>query len=508
VLAPWTSGSSLPQEIVPGAGGGLRGAPPVEGTPPVSASAGPGVTGIMPNGVSVPSDFPHINITTNNNPDSGYIFIDNRGGNGKPYNVIFDNSGSPIWYQRMPGERRDMKVQANGMLTMLTSNGFVGLNNHYEETTSYPPANGYTTNDHELQVMADGTYLLIGDHSETVDLSRYMVGGSTSAGVNGNCIQQFTPQGELIFQWRAWDHLDVAGQQFVVNTNDPGDFPHMNAVAVDSDGHFLLSSRNTSEITKINSDTGEIIWRLGGTHNQFTFLNDPLDGPRNQHAIRPLGNNRYTLFDNGDGHSPQVSRAVEYELNPSALTATIVWQYPAIPTTSLYSFYMGNAQRLPNGNTLICEGIKGNLFEVTTAGQTVWQYVCPVTTTILTQGESIPVDPARTDQFMNAVFRVTRYATNYAGLLGRDLTAQGTIELSVDQTLRVVSSQATAAGLQFSWSSLPSRNYAVLYKATLPAATWTGISTNRSIGTLTTFSNTNSARLSQPAGFYRVMLLP
>ena len=364
VLAPWTSGSSLPQEIVPDAGGGLRGAPPVEGTPPVSASAGPGVTGIMPNGVSVPSDFPHINITTNNNPDSGYIFIDNRGGNGKPYNVIFDNSGSPIWYQRMPGERRDMKVQANGMLTMLTSNGFVGLNNHYEETTSYPPANGYTTNDHELQVLADGTYLLIGDHSETVDLSRYMVGGSTSAGVNGNCIQQFTPQGELIFQWRAWDHLDVAGQQFVVNTNDPGDFPHMNAVAVDSDGHFLLSSRNTSEITKINSDTGEIIWRLGGTHNQFTFLNDPLDGPRNQHAIRPLGNNRYTLFDNGDGHSPQVSRAVEYELNPSALTATIVWQYPAIPTTSLYSFYMGNAQRLPNGNTLINWAV-GNLPKLT-----------------------------------------------------------------------------------------------------------------------------------------------
>ena len=46
---------------------------------------------------------------------------------------------------------------------------------------------------------------------------------------------------------------------------------------------------------------------------------------------------------------------------------------------------------------------------------------------------AIPVDPARTDQFMNVVFRVERYATNYAGLLGRDLTPQGTIELPVDQ---------------------------------------------------------------------------
>ncbi len=81
--------------------------------------ASPGKTGLMPNGVSVPSNFPHISITTNNNPCPDPIFIDNRGGSGNPYNVIFDNTGSPIWYQRMPDERRDMKVQPNGMLTML-----------------------------------------------------------------------------------------------------------------------------------------------------------------------------------------------------------------------------------------------------------------------------------------------------------------------------------------------------------------------------------------------------
>ncbi len=100
---------------------------------------------------------------------------------------------------------------------------------------------------------------------------------------------------------------------------------------MDTDGHILLSSRNTSEVTKINADTGEIIWRLGGTHNQFTYVNDPLNGPRNQHAIRPLGNNRYTLFDNGNGHSPQVSRAVEYELNPTTMTATRRLAIPGNP---------------------------------------------------------------------------------------------------------------------------------------------------------------------------------
>jgi len=348
VLSPWLiTGSASPQ-------GPVMAPAPLPGNSPAS----PGKAGIMPNGVSVPSNFPHISITTNSNPDPDPIFIDNRGGGGgiPCYNVIFDNSGSPIWYQRMPDERRDMKVQPNGVLTLLArDNGqyFYGMNTHYEKIAEYRTTNGYSVDEHELQMLADGTYFLIGLNSQTVDLSRYVSGAGTSVGITEDCFQQFTPAGELIFQWRAWDHLDVASQNYVVTPTNPGDFTHMNAISVDSDGNILLSSRNTSEVTKINADTGEIIWRLGGTHNQFTFPNDPLNGPRNQHAVRALGNNHYTLFDNGNGHSPQESRGVEYVVNPTAMTATIVWQYPAAPTTSMFSYYMGDVQRLPNGNTLI-----------------------------------------------------------------------------------------------------------------------------------------------------------
>ncbi|MHC4657344.1 MAG: aryl-sulfate sulfotransferase, partial [Planctomycetota bacterium] len=104
-------------------------------------------------------------------------------------------------------------------------------------------------------------------------------------------------------------------------------------------------------VTKINSDTGEIIWRLSGAHSDFTFVNDPLNGFRNQHAIRSTGNGRYLLFDNGNLHSPSVSRAVEYELDLDAMTATVVWEFREMP--DVYSHYMANTQRLPNGNTLI-----------------------------------------------------------------------------------------------------------------------------------------------------------
>ena len=125
-------------------------------------------------------------------------------------------------------------------------------------------------------------------------MSRYVAGGNPAASVWDYAIQQFTPADELIFQWRAWDHMDMLSQQqFIDLTAAALDFPHMNSIDVDDDGHILLSSRNNSECTKINRDTGEVIWRLGGTHSTLTFVNDPLNGPRNQHSFRALGRGHY-----------------------------------------------------------------------------------------------------------------------------------------------------------------------------------------------------------------------
>jgi hypothetical protein len=313
---------------------------------------------IMDNGISVPSDFPHIKITINSNPDTDYIFIDNRGGGGKPYNVIFNNSGAPIWYSRETDERRDFKVQPNGWATMMIRDGYGGsgwgyiaLDTNYEYVKTFRATNGYSTDEHELKVLPDGGYFLIGINSTTVDMSKYVTSGKKNATVSESCIEEFTAKDELIFQWRAWDHFDIRDVELDDLTGTSIRFPHMNAIDLDDDGNIILSSRHLSEVTKINRQTGEIIWRLGGAHNQFNFINDPLEGFKNQHAARALGNGHYTLFDNGDLHNPSVSRAVEYELDTTNMTATLVWEFRDKPDK--YSFYMGNVQRLPNGNTLI-----------------------------------------------------------------------------------------------------------------------------------------------------------
>ena len=107
---------------------------------------------------------------------------------------------------------------------------------------------------------------------------------------------------------------------------------------------------------------------------------------------------------------------------------SLYWTYQASPPTNYYSSEISGAQRLPNGNTLICGGIFGRLFEVTPAGLTVWLYLNPETTAPLSQGTPIPVDAHMSGQWYNEVFKVHRYPTDYTGLSGKDLTPRGTVE--------------------------------------------------------------------------------
>ena len=132
------------------------------------------------------------------------------------------------------------------------------------------------------------------------------------------------------------------------------DFLHCNAIDIDEDGHFLISNRTISEITKIHRTTGEIIWRFGGAQSDFTFSNDyPFS---QQHCIKSLGNNKYLLYDNGNQSDTYTggikrSRGVEYELNLTNYTATKTWDY--VHPDSLFTPSIGSIQRLDNGNTLI-----------------------------------------------------------------------------------------------------------------------------------------------------------
>jgi len=114
----------------------------------------------------------------------------------------------------------------------------------------------------------------------------------------------------------------------------------------------------------INRQTGAIYWKLGAP---------PLAG---QHAPYLLANGHILLFDNGPHRLDQSfphSRVLE--IDPA--TNAIVWKFQEARLADFFSPRLSNAQRLPNGNTLINEGWFGRFFEVTSEGNIVWEYVNP-----------------------------------------------------------------------------------------------------------------------------------
>ncbi|MHC4694268.1 MAG: aryl-sulfate sulfotransferase, partial [Planctomycetota bacterium] len=225
---------------------------------------------ILPNGVSVPGDFPAITITAQDpaGVGEGYIFIDYSG--SPRYTMIMENSGAPVWYERGTAHR-DFKVQRNGIITWTN---FQGFDQNFNYLRSFGAVNGYNTDNHELKVLENGHYLLFGVRGQSVDMTRFVSrpSGNEYANVNETCLQEFTAEGDLILQWRAWDNHDIRLVQYWSYDDDPRTagsirFTHMNSVDVDNDGHLVVSNKRVSEVTKINRDTGEVIWRLGsGQH--------------------------------------------------------------------------------------------------------------------------------------------------------------------------------------------------------------------------------------------------
>lgn len=303
-----------------------------------------------------PPDFPHITINEVNDPAPGQIFLTNFSFRNNPptvnYMMILDNTGFPVFFRHMPYNAVDFKVQPNGLLTYfdLQPDIFFAMDATYSVVDSFMVGNGYTTDLHELLLLPNDHALLMSYDPQPVDMSQVVEGGNPQATVIGLIIQEIDAQKNVVFQWRSWDHFEITDAIAVDLTADEIDYVHGNAIEADHDGHLLISSRHLDEITKIDRQTGEVIWRWGGKKNEFTFVGDTTRFYR-QHDIGRLDNGHVTLYDNGNFHAPPYSRAVEYALDEEAKTATLVWQYRNAPDT--YGFAMGSARRLPNGNTLI-----------------------------------------------------------------------------------------------------------------------------------------------------------
>lgn len=324
------------------------------------------ITDPQPELFETPDSFPSFVINVNNNAAPGRIFfgtqqeLDEEDTNSFP--TIIENDGTLYWARDEGKDGHDFKLNESGYLSYY-SYAYAWwkiLDSNFNEIDSVQCGNGYEaeTNGHDFQMYADGHYFVQAFNDQIVDMTAY--GGFPNATVKGYILQELDTNKDVIFQWRSWDHfLYTDANQWTPLTNAKVDYVHGNACSRDLDGNAIISCRNMDEVTKINRQTGDIIWRMGGENNQFTFVDDNI--PQHfsqQHDARRIPNGNITLFNNGNKLPPEISSAKEYHLDEVNKIATLVWYYehPDVGNNHVFGRASGNAQRLPNGNTMICWG--------------------------------------------------------------------------------------------------------------------------------------------------------
>lgn len=163
--------------------------------------------------------------------------------------------------------------------------------------------------------------------------------------------------------WKAIDHLDP--KTFKLQAHYPREhWPLINSVYPLADGNILASLRSVSAVVIISRATGEIIWHLDSTV------------VAQQHCASELEDGSILIFDNGTfrhHESATYSRVIQVAREDKA----IIWEYRDSHPMTFFTPFMGGAQRLQGGNTLVTEAAFGRIFEVTDKGEIVWEYVNP-----------------------------------------------------------------------------------------------------------------------------------
>lgn len=283
--------------------------------------------------------------------------------------------------------------------------------------------------------------------------------------------------GTIVWEWHVWDHLiqdydpaelnygivsdhpELVNINFVSNLpNSHGaDWTHINAVNYNEElDQIMLSIHNFSEIWVIDHSTtteeaaghiggnsgmgGDLLYRWGNpqTYDRGDATDQMLFGQHDAHWIVPglPGERNILIFNNGrnrpggqystiDEIVPPVDQNGNYLLDPGTTYGpdSLLWTYVDPVPSDFFSPNVSGSQRQPNGNTLICSGTWGRFFEITNEGELVWLYVNPV----IASGPMYYEDPIPGTQ--NWVFRVYRYAADYPGFDGKDLTPGDPIEL-------------------------------------------------------------------------------
>ena len=332
----------------------------------------------------LPPELRALHLSGSGAPSAGYTLIvpllpdTSAGANG--FVVAFDASGTIRWYHEFPGQWPvEAKQQPNGHITVFVGRSygwqpnageFVELTPGGDVVRTFAVDPRYFTDPHELLLsFASSTVAaahLIGYDIHAFDLRS--VGGPANAQLAVHTIERHDASGAVVFRWSAGSLFSIA--DWPLPNPQAVDLEHPSSLAIAPDGGYVVSFQGMDEVTKIDSTSGAIVWRLGGRHNQFEIRDDPMNGFLGQHDVQALPNGNLLMLDDHFRGVPGPARAVEYSLDTQAMVARLVWQYK--PSPPIISPIMGSAQRIADGATLVGFGAAGRIDEVAADGTVRW----------------------------------------------------------------------------------------------------------------------------------------
>ena len=317
---------------------------------------------------SLPADLPHYS-ASGSDPSPGYVVFA-----AGMYGLVIDNTGRVVWYHRFPnGPGLSFMAQPNGRYVARPSTPdptdiepWVEIDPLGKITRTLTCARGLQSRPHDMISELDGSYWLLCDETRTMDLTAF--GGVADARITTQAVEHIAGDGTLLFHWSPFDH-------FAITDGDPADrtgvnvnWTHGNSLDLDTDGNLVVSFRNLGEITKIDTKSGAVIWRLGGRANQFTFLDVGVPAFSGQHSVRVPAPGAIMILDNMG--TPGESRSERYAIDGAALTARLVSSYSSTP--SVVTLIGGSVQSLSGGRTLVSFGTAGRVEEYDAAAQVKW----------------------------------------------------------------------------------------------------------------------------------------
>jgi hypothetical protein len=294
-----------------------------------------------------------------------YIFLGPKGGAGQNGPMILDSDGHVVWFHPLRRGFKSYDVRAatykgKPVVTWWqggTSGDYGGgtdviMDSSYRVVATVRGGNGYPADIHEFRLTPQGTALITAYEPVRWNI-RSLVGPGERALLDSIALEIDVATGHVLFEWHSLGHIPLKDSHITYNaeTESPVDYAHVNSVALDDDGNFLISARNTFGVYKVDRRTGRIHWQLGGERSMFKL-------PKyahfvGQHDFTRAPDGTYTLFDNGNILAPPkwMSRALAFSIDERARKARLIhaFRQPQGRGTTT----QGGVQELPTGHYMV-----------------------------------------------------------------------------------------------------------------------------------------------------------